>query len=346
MSGILTESSHLPFLSLPSNLSTASASLSDDASEHYQVINEGKLKKFICGFQGCQKTFRFKSEIERHLSAHSGLRPHECTYPGCKKSFKRIDALDDHVRSQHTGEAPLICPYNDCGQRFSTTAKLRYHSALHEDQKPYKCSVDGCDRGFVTLSQLRQHEKSTLAHRKFGLTPDRKRSNFTNISQSPAATFYQSETEDAPLESMTTANKKRVKYDTVYPSHQLDSLFFSDHGIPSHIIHESHDDFSKASREFSYENIKLDEPVVEKKEYLTNVLDENEVLKKRLNYTENMIHAMKGQLDKVMLLIPNQFDHMKLLGYKQEATNPIFDSGNHHLGEGLMPEVDNFFFLE
>jgi len=150
----------------PSHIKVSDArSPNEDIDSLYDVQLSGKKQNFICKLPDCGKIFRYKSEILRHISTHSNFRPHPCPYDGCKKSFKRADALENHVRT-HTKETPFICSVSDCNLKFTTKASLRYHILKHKDQKIYKCNFPGCSKAFITIFQLKQHEKSACIHKK------------------------------------------------------------------------------------------------------------------------------------------------------------------------------------
>jgi hypothetical protein len=58
-------------------------------------------RPFACSHAGCNKSFKRKSDCQRHkLQIHSpaGLF---CTVPGCTKAFRRKDKLVDHLRNKH-----------------------------------------------------------------------------------------------------------------------------------------------------------------------------------------------------------------------------------------------------
>lgn len=151
--------SEFQFLDIPENQSV------DEQSIPYETQMLNKKVHYFCKHPGCDKSFRFKSEIERHVATHTNERPFPCKHADCNKAFKRLDALENHMRI-HTKEAPFACDFTGCGKRFSTKASLRYHLLKHKDDKIYKCKFPGCKKAFITLFQLKQHEKAANYHKK------------------------------------------------------------------------------------------------------------------------------------------------------------------------------------
>lgn len=83
-----------------------------------------ELSKFECNI--CQKVFNRKHDLEEHMNAHLGLKPHQCHV--CSARFPRVSALKVHLRS-HTGEKPYKCEY--CEKRFGHyTDWKRYVSVI------------------------------------------------------------------------------------------------------------------------------------------------------------------------------------------------------------------------
>lgn len=121
-------------------------------------------KTFSCEYPECEKTFLYKSELNRHMQSHANSRPYICPFAGCEKGFKRLDTLQTHCRL-HTGEKPYMCDYPLCGMNFTTQSALRYHHLKHTNNKMYKCEVPNCGKSFLTIGQLRQHEKGKCRSR-------------------------------------------------------------------------------------------------------------------------------------------------------------------------------------
>lgn len=134
----------------------------------------------------CGKTFRRKSDLQRHSVVHTGERPHKCSI--CEKHFKqkcrlteqiKIHTIDKnyhccvcekgfsgkcnltrHLRAQHR-----TCPV--CKKEIEDNFVLKEHLRTHgddgtlnpdfpvTDHRPYSCSV--CDKVFKWKSRLQSH---------------------------------------------------------------------------------------------------------------------------------------------------------------------------------------------
>ncbi|KZV88076.1 hypothetical protein EXIGLDRAFT_571168, partial [Exidia glandulosa HHB12029] len=51
-------------------------------------------RPFPCDY--CSRTFARMHDLRRHAEAHTGDKPHACSYPGCKCAYSRKDALKRH----------------------------------------------------------------------------------------------------------------------------------------------------------------------------------------------------------------------------------------------------------
>ena len=145
--------------------SEPTSSASSENLYHQQLFQDGK-KIYRCLHPNCDKIFRFKSEISRHLLTHLPERPLMCQIEGCKKSFKRQDALRNHTKI-HSQDHQFECSLPLCNRKFITKSALKYHILKHKDQKLFGCSFVGCHKSFITKSQLKQHEKAINYHQNF-----------------------------------------------------------------------------------------------------------------------------------------------------------------------------------
>jgi hypothetical protein len=304
----------------------------------YKIICEGNKNKFVCTTDDCFKIFRFKSEIERHIFTHSESRPFLCTFEGCERAFKRTNALQNHIRSQHTGEASLKCPFPGCELCFTTTAKLRYHKALHLDEKPYKCCFPGCGRAFVTFSQLKQHEKSPSVHlKKDHMTPCQTLNRLASASTTSEGSLDDEEREMIMMDNTT----KKVKYNAECRSkeHFHFQLGFQKE-IPQNWVFPTETD--EIEKFFAKENNEENNTKGEKRA-LANVLSENEILKKELESTENLLDKIAVNLSQTGLDMLEDFqnrissEYDENFVYKSSVCQGSFDSPTTQ-------DVDAYFF--
>jgi uncharacterized Zn-finger protein len=75
-----------------------------------------------CGI--CQKSFKEKSKLIRHMLVHTGEKPHQCSY--CSKRFSVDYNLRTHMRI-HTGEKPFDCNFQGCFKAFTQSGNLKAH---------------------------------------------------------------------------------------------------------------------------------------------------------------------------------------------------------------------------
>ncbi len=113
---------------------------SPQTKQYQQILFQGK-KTFQCLHSGCEKIFKFKSDMERHVLSHTKEKPIICPYPSCNKSFKRQYSLRYHIETNHLESTELSCPLG-CPLKFSNRISLRLHLGKHEFIKGQETSFN------------------------------------------------------------------------------------------------------------------------------------------------------------------------------------------------------------
>ncbi|XP_053266622.1 zinc finger protein 260 [Pleuronectes platessa] len=108
-------------------------------------------KPYSCSV--CGKSFIQRSYLHTHMNSHSGQKPHTCSH--CGRGFTQVGNMNAHMRI-HTGEKPHSC--SDCGKSFREKADLVKHTIIHTGEKPYTCTV--CTMRFSAQSNLTRHMKT------------------------------------------------------------------------------------------------------------------------------------------------------------------------------------------
>lgn len=119
-----------------------------------------RLQKYVCDFDGCNKSYGKKSHLTCHWRTHTGEKPFECQ---CGKRFTRSDELARHNRT-HTGEKRFACPY--CAKKFMRSDHLTKHAKRHpefnlEEFILAKRRMDGLE-GHLEAEILQPPQKSKI----------------------------------------------------------------------------------------------------------------------------------------------------------------------------------------
>ena len=86
-------------------------------------------RPFNCSM--CEKSFRDRSELNRHSRRHTGDLPYKCGT--CSKGFLRRERYITHCRI-HTGEKPYVCGV--CNRGYRDKRELKKHQATHNHGSP------------------------------------------------------------------------------------------------------------------------------------------------------------------------------------------------------------------
>ncbi|CAL8130987.1 unnamed protein product [Orchesella dallaii] len=121
-----------------------------------------KIKNYWCVF--CEKQFKRKLHLDRHILSHIGEKQFWCNM--CYYECSRKDALKVH-RKQHTHNKEN--PYEQfrcetCTKSFDYNYDLTRHLQTHNPSRPrpYSCTI--CQKDFITIQNLEEH--SQVFHEK------------------------------------------------------------------------------------------------------------------------------------------------------------------------------------
>ena len=86
-------------------------------------------RKHICTWEGCGKSYPFRSLLAAHYRKHSGEKPFVCDFEGCGHSYRSAQELKNHRRNKHACEMPFVCDF--CDRCYSTAQRLKRHKRTH-----------------------------------------------------------------------------------------------------------------------------------------------------------------------------------------------------------------------
>ena len=104
--------------------------------------------QFVCDV--CNKTFRRKAYLRKHMNNHNDDRPYPCQY--CGKVFRSLTNRAKHVLNHAVGPKTFIC--NVCGNGFANKGGLDRHSRIHTGEI-YSCKH--CSSTFYSSPGLTRH---------------------------------------------------------------------------------------------------------------------------------------------------------------------------------------------
>lgn len=104
--------------------------------------------QFVCNL--CNKTFRRKAYLRKHMNNHTDDRPYPCQY--CGKVFRSLTNRAKHVLNHAVGPKTFTC--NVCGNGFANKGGLDRHSRIHTGEI-YSCKQ--CSSTFYSSPGLTRH---------------------------------------------------------------------------------------------------------------------------------------------------------------------------------------------
>ncbi|XP_054156316.1 uncharacterized protein LOC128954746 [Oppia nitens] len=154
----------------------------------HSLIHTNTVHK--CVVDGCQRKFRHKTNLTRHMAEHKSEPTLKCPVKGCLEKFFSDKEIFRHRRKvhnimyrkgikhrcdwpgcdwigyglsfhkkQHLGEKPFVCDWPQCDKRFITLGNLQNHLNVHNNVKPYVCLWPGCDYRCANGGNIITHRK-------------------------------------------------------------------------------------------------------------------------------------------------------------------------------------------
>ena len=146
-------------------------------------------RPYKCDHEGCDRAFRDKYELRRHLRIHEekqyicntcgsrfvtngdlqshirdvhlNIRPFQC--PHCDTAWPTKYRMEKHIKRIHLKLKPAMCEI--CGKSFANKTELNLHKTTHSGEKKYKC--DQCDHVTARLLTLKVHKRQHSGEKPF-----------------------------------------------------------------------------------------------------------------------------------------------------------------------------------
>lgn len=109
---------------------------------------------FDCPESGCDKKFKRKSSLRKHLYFHKGKFKYSCKFKECDENFVDLVKYEVHLASKHQRiERIFNCQL--CTKTFTSSDYLKRHQTTHKNEFKYSCKT--CNQKFKWLTSLQTH---------------------------------------------------------------------------------------------------------------------------------------------------------------------------------------------
>ena len=134
------------------NIKDENYKLKYNYEENDEDVQNNKVERFNCGFEGCKQSYKCKEQFLYHFRSHfTG----ELTCKQCNVTFKQKEGLRHHLLS-HENKRQFICPNQGCDKAFNNKGNLNQHKVVHLKNK-LQCNY--CSYKTNHLRYLKEHIK-------------------------------------------------------------------------------------------------------------------------------------------------------------------------------------------
>ena len=137
--------------------------------QHKKAAHRGE-KSAICLEAGCDKRYRYKTQLKDHMRAVHNYEKLEC--PRCGAKFSSRSGHTDHLaRCLGPKSGHLSCMFPSCREKFTSVKHLKLHfKEGHCSNTEFACDVQGCSKTYDRKYRLERHkEKVHTEVRQYGI---------------------------------------------------------------------------------------------------------------------------------------------------------------------------------
>ncbi|ODM92319.1 Zinc finger protein-likePLAG1 [Orchesella cincta] len=113
-------------------------------------------RPFQCKNEKCDKAYKTRSELNRHLVVHSGEKKHICKL--CSKRFLRKQYLKTHLLRHHETGLTMMASSNSSSFQRSLMSASRHEFSNHAEPLTWRCNL--CLKIFIHVDDLAKHVRS------------------------------------------------------------------------------------------------------------------------------------------------------------------------------------------
>jgi len=226
-----------------------------------------------------------QADFSYDLVAEEERKKFVCKHAGCGKIFRYKSEIERHIAT-HSESRPFVCQYDNCFKAFKRSDALENHvRSSHTKETPFACPFPDCGMKFTTHGSFRYH---VLKHNK--QIPEE---SLTPVQPSPSQPRKQVKL-SAPVENPVHFHQPAKKIDPLYqPQESLGDDFFAPAApryaskIQWQVVNEETESTTETNKS-------------EESEKLTQIVEENKVLKQKLTTSEKIIKSMQKQINDLL----------------------------------------------